>query len=96
MPSEGLTLISLMKRESGPRYAKLLTSIKSPNTITKRLKHRSFLHGDLVLRKVTLSMKEPNSGKLGPTWEGPYKIVKVSSPRTYWLEDMSEKALPHP
>ena len=41
------------------------------------------LPGDLVLRKVTLSTKELNAGKLGPTWEGPYKVVKVSRPGTY-------------
>ena len=52
--------------------------------------------GDLVLRKATLSIKELNVGKVGPTWEGPYKVVKVSRPRTYWLEYMNGKALPHP
>ncbi|GFZ19883.1 hypothetical protein Acr_28g0005880 [Actinidia rufa] len=45
-----------------------------------RVRHRSFLSSDLVLRKVTLPTKEPNAGKLGPTWEGPYKVVKVSRP----------------
>ena len=54
------------------------------------------LTGDLVLRKVTLYTKEPNDGKLGPTWESPYKVVKVSRPGTYWLKDMNIKALPHP
>ncbi|GFY85492.1 hypothetical protein Acr_04g0002300 [Actinidia rufa] len=62
----------------------------------QRVKHRSFLPGDLVLRRVTLSTKEPNAGKLGPTWEGPYKVVKVSRPGTYWLEDPNGKALLHP
>ncbi|GFS38889.1 hypothetical protein Acr_00g0059990 [Actinidia rufa] len=62
----------------------------------QRVKHRSFLPGDLVLRKVTLSTKEPNVGKLGPTWEGPYKVIKVSRPGTYWLEDPDGKALSHP
>ncbi|GFS37978.1 hypothetical protein Acr_00g0055000 [Actinidia rufa] len=36
----------------------------------QRVKHRSFLPGNLVLRRVTLSTKEPNAGKLSPTWEG--------------------------
>ncbi|GFY97882.1 hypothetical protein Acr_12g0004230 [Actinidia rufa] len=62
----------------------------------QRVRHKSFLLGDLVLRKVTLSTKEPNVGKLGPTWEGPYKVTKVSRPGTYWLEDMNGKTLPHP
>ena len=62
----------------------------------QRVKHKSFLPVDLVLRKVTLATKEPNIGKLNPTWEGPYKVVRVSRPRTYWLEDMNGNALPHP
>ncbi|XP_057482020.1 uncharacterized protein LOC130768946 [Actinidia eriantha] len=62
----------------------------------KRVKHRSFMLDDLVLRNVSLSTKELNARKLDPTWEGPYKVVKVSRPGTYWLEDMSEKELPHP
>ena len=32
----------------------------------QRVKHKSFLLGDLVLRKVVLSTKELNVGKLGP------------------------------
>ncbi|GFS37316.1 hypothetical protein Acr_00g0051350 [Actinidia rufa] len=62
----------------------------------QRVRHRSFLLGDLVLRKVTLSTKESNAGKLGPTWEGPYKVIRVSRPGTYWLEDPNGKALLHP
>ena len=62
----------------------------------QRVKHISFLPGDLVLKKVTLSTKEPNAGKLGPTWEGPYKVVKVFRPKTYWMEDMDEKTLSCP
>ncbi|GFZ00544.1 hypothetical protein Acr_14g0001790 [Actinidia rufa] len=62
----------------------------------ERVKHRSFLPGDLVLRRVTLSTRDPRAGKLGPTWEGPYKVIKVSKPGTCWLEDLNGKALPHP
>ena len=49
----------------------------------QRIKHKSFLLGNLVLRKVILAIKEPNAGKFGPTWEDPYKVVKVSKPRIY-------------
>ena len=62
----------------------------------QRIKHISFLPSDLVLRKVTLSTKELNVGKLSLTWEGSYKVIKISRPRTYWLEDMNGKALLHP
>ncbi|GFY95690.1 hypothetical protein Acr_10g0010750 [Actinidia rufa] len=59
-------------------------------------KREPFLPGDLILRKVTLSTMKPNAGKLGFTWEGPFKVVKVSRLGTYWLEDMGGKALSHP
>ncbi|GFZ01679.1 hypothetical protein Acr_15g0002880 [Actinidia rufa] len=62
----------------------------------ERVKHQSFLPGDLVLRRVTLSTRDPSAGKLGPTWEGPYKVIKVSRPGTYWLEDPNGRALLHP
>ncbi|GFY86953.1 hypothetical protein Acr_05g0005920 [Actinidia rufa] len=62
----------------------------------ERVKHRSFLPGDLVLRRVTLSTRDPSAGKLSPTWEGPYKVIKVSRTGTCWLEDLNGKALSHP
>ena len=40
----------------------------------KIVKHKSFLPGDLALKEVTLF----NAGKLGSTWEGSYKVIKVS------------------
>ena len=52
----------------------------------KQIKGRSFNVGDLVLREVTLNTKNKNDGKLGPTWEGPYKITKVYGKRAYGLE----------
>ena len=62
----------------------------------KRFKLMSFWLGDLVLRNGTLSIKELNAGKLDPTWEGPYRVVRVTKPETYWLKNMKGRALPHP
>ena len=39
------------------------------------VKPRCFNIGDLVLRKVSLSTKNPAHGKLGPNWEGPYRVI---------------------
>ena len=39
------------------------------------VKPRRFNIGDLVLKKVSLATKDPSYGKLGPNWEGPYKII---------------------
>ena len=44
----------------------------------KRVKLRRLDIGDIVLHKVTPTTKDPNQGKLGPTWEGPYQVVNYS------------------
>ena len=62
----------------------------------KRVKHMSFLPGNLVLKDVILSTKKLNVEKLGPTWEGPYRVIKVSRPGTYWLEAWAGKHYPTP
>ncbi|XP_070045176.1 MAR-binding filament-like protein 1-1 [Nicotiana tomentosiformis] len=40
----------------------------------QRTKLRHFKPGDLVLRKITINTWNPNKGKLGPNWEGPYQV----------------------
>ena len=50
---------------------------KMARLYNSRVKPRQFSIGDLVLRKVTLATKDPSEGKLGPNWEGPYKVVEV-------------------
>ncbi len=60
-----------------------------------KVKPRQFSIGDLVLRKVTLATKDPSQGKLGPNWEGSYKVVEIRRQGTYHLEDVSGRRLPH-
>ena len=52
--------------------------------------------GDLVLRKVLGTAKNLAWGKLGPNWERPYRIISVAGIGAYHLEDLDEKAVPHP
>ena len=61
-----------------------------------KVKLRHFEIGDWVLRKVTQATKDPSQGKLGPNWEGPYKIIQYYRRSTYHLEDRHGKKLPHP
>ncbi len=61
-----------------------------------KVKPRQLSIGDLVLRKVTLATKNPSEGKLGPNWEGPYKVIEIRRLGAYHLEDMSGRRLPHP
>ena len=60
-----------------------------------RVRHRDFLIGDVVLRKVMGVTKDPAQGKLGPNWEGPYKITSWQRKDTYQLETMDGRKLQH-
>ena len=60
------------------------------------VKLRPLATGDLVLRKVMGAAKDPIWGKLDPNWEGPFRITSVAGIGAYYLEDLDEKAVPHP
>ena len=62
----------------------------------QKVKLERFDIEDLVLRRVTLAMKNPTQGKLGPTWEGPYRVVHYSQQGSYHLEDLDGNKLPRP
>ena len=62
----------------------------------KRVKLRQLDIGDLVLRKVTIATKDPVQGKLGPTWEGPYRVVHYFRRGSYHLETLDGKKLLRP
>ena len=51
------------------RYQNLMVKHYNSN-----VRYRDFQVGDLVLQKVMDATKDPPQGKLGPNWEGPYKI----------------------
>ena len=60
------------------------------------VKLRHLTSGDLVLRKVVGTAKNSAWGKLGPNWEGPYRITSKVGIGTYFLEDLDEHAVPRP
>ena len=62
----------------------------------KRVKGRPLAPRDLVLRKVVGIVKNPSWGKLGPNWEGPYRIISVAGIEAYYLEDLDENMIPRP
>lgn len=53
----------------------------------KRVKEQEFKVDDLILRKNEAIRGEPGD-TLGPTWEGPYKVVETHSKGSYVLETM--------
>ena len=60
------------------------------------VKLRPLALGDLVLRKVLENTKNSAWGKLGPNWEGPYRITSMAGIGAYYLEDLDEKTVLHP
>jgi len=60
------------------------------------MKLRPLAPGDLVLRKVLGTVKNPTWEKLGPNWEGSYLITSVARIRACYLEDLDENVVPCP
>jgi hypothetical protein len=58
-----------------------------------RVRPRTFKPDDLVLRKV-VGTKRTN--KLGPNWEGPYRVIKIVGVGSYKLEDLDGTPIPRP
>ena len=55
----------------------------------KKVKLKYFQVGDLVWKTILpLRMKNNKFGKWSPSWEGPYKIVKVIFGNSYMVETL--------
>ncbi|XP_071699484.1 uncharacterized protein [Rutidosis leptorrhynchoides] len=53
----------------------------------KRVRARTYKVGDLVWHD-NQANRAQNTGKLGPNWEGPYKVIGISNTGTYKLADL--------
>ena len=58
-----------------------------------KVRHRDFQVGDLVLRKIMGIAKDPTQGKLGPNWEGLYRITSWQRKDTYHLKTLDGRKL---
>ncbi|GKB15439.1 reverse transcriptase domain-containing protein [Tanacetum coccineum] len=56
----------------------------------KKVRYVQFKVGEFVLRKNEAS-RANNIGKLGPTWEGPYKVIQAFQSGAYKLSNMETK-----
>ena len=56
------------------------------------VKPRRFNIGDLI----SLATRNPAHGKLGPNWEGPYKVINCKRQGFYYLEALVGQRLEHP
>ena len=65
------------------------------------VKPRRFNIGDwakafAMVKKVSLATKNLAYGKLGPNWEGPYRIINYKRQGSYYLEALDWRKLEHP
>ncbi|XP_070016048.1 uncharacterized protein [Nicotiana sylvestris] len=59
----------------------------------KRANVRPLKVRDYILKAKTQAAKEPNEGKLGTNWDGPYKIIATTNKGAFLLETMEGKLL---
>ena len=89
-----LDCLSEVRDEASQRMARYHQ--KMPMYHNQRVKLKRFNPDDMVLRKVSQATKDPTQGKLGPTWEGSYKVIHYSRRESYYLNDLDGNPLPHP
>ena len=68
---------------------------KTARYYNQKVKPRTYVPGELVLKKLLLARKNPAHGKLVPNWEGPYIISCVIRPGNYELQTEEGKILHH-
>ena len=73
------------------RYQNLMSKHYNSN-----VRHTDFQVRDLVLRRVMGAAEDLSQGKLGPNWEGPYRITSWQRNGTYQLETMDGRKFQHP
>ena len=92
--ARGLDLIKEKRENAMVQLAHYQQKLKRGYNANVRT--RPLTPSDLVLRKVIGSAKNPAWGKLGPNWEGPYRITSNASIGAYFLEDLDGLVVPHP
>ena len=69
--------------------------IRVARAYNKKVKGKSFQVDDLVWKTILpIGTKSNKFGKWSPSWEGPYKIVKVCSGNSYMVETLGGYSLP--
>ena len=69
--------------------------VRVARAYNKKVKRKSFQVGDLVWKTILpLETKNKKFGKWSPSWEGPYRIIKVIFGNSYMLEGLQGERLP--
>ena len=79
-----LDLINEVRMDAEQRTARYKSLIA--RQYDAMVKPRRFNIGDLVLKRVSLATRNSSHGKLGPNWEGPYRVINFKRQGSYYLE----------
>ena len=88
---KGLDLIEERRENAMVQLAYYQHKLKQGYNSNMKLRPLAF--GDLVLRKVLGTAKNPAWGKLGPNWEGVYRITSMVGIGAYHLENLNENVV---
>ncbi|GKC54750.1 reverse transcriptase domain-containing protein [Tanacetum coccineum] len=86
-----LDLLQERREAAAIREAKYKT--KMEQYYNKRVRPAGFRPGEFVYRRNEASRIE-NEGKLGPNWEGPYRVTEAFENGSYKLQTMEDKVVP--
>lgn len=86
-----LDLLQERREMAAIREAKYKTKVEE--YYNRRVRPVTFKVGDFVYKKNEASRVE-NQGKLGPNWEGPYRIIGAYDNGSYKLQTMEEREVP--
>lgn len=62
----------------------------------QRVNPRTFLVGDLFMRGIEAMGHKTTKGKLGPKWEGPFKVERIVREGTYLLDELDGTRIENP
>ena len=86
-----LDLLKERREISAIREAKYKQQVEK--YYNKRVRHVQFKVGEFVLRKNEASKVE-STKKLGPKWEGPYRVTQAFQSGAYKLSEMNGQEIP--
>jgi hypothetical protein len=69
--------------------------IKIAKAYNKRVVEKSFQVGDLVRKMILpLGTRSGMFGKWSPSWDGPFRVIRVVPSNSYFMEDLEGHSLP--
>nr|GEW92507.1 reverse transcriptase domain-containing protein [Tanacetum cinerariifolium] len=86
-----LDIIQEIKKTAAIQEAKYKKKVEQ--YYNKRVRLVSFKIGDFVYCRIEAS-RVKNQGKLGPNWEGPYRVIKAYDNGFYKLSTMNDREVP--